>query len=67
MRAPGTGIPGVIMLGTTRSKAFRDFDAVYRKRPGVVVELADAPYSRFVVTSDEAERVASAIKAAAGL
>jgi hypothetical protein len=58
LRAPGTGIPGVIMLGTTRWKGVRDFDAVYRNRPGVVVELEGASYGRFVVTTDDPERVA---------
>ena len=67
LRAPGTGIPGVIMLGTTRWKGVRDFDAVYRKRPGVVVELEGAPYGRFVVTTEDPERVAAGLSAAAGL
>ena len=42
LRAPGTGIPGVIALGTWRSKGAKDFAAVYRGGPAVVVELARA-------------------------
>ena len=51
LRAPGTGFPGVIALGTRRGQGFRDFSAVYGRGPGVVVELDDTPWSRFVVTT----------------
>ncbi|MGH3780655.1 MAG: hypothetical protein ACRDRO_08515 [Pseudonocardiaceae bacterium] len=33
IRAPGTGWPGWIMLGTTWGKFGKDFAAVYRRRP----------------------------------
>ncbi|HEY6378519.1 MAG TPA: hypothetical protein VI316_04995, partial [Candidatus Dormibacteraeota bacterium] len=42
MRAPGTGWPGVIALGTRRGRGVRDFAAVYGKGEGVVVELEGA-------------------------
>jgi hypothetical protein len=62
-RAPGTGIPWVIMLGTTRGSFGKDFCAVYGRKPAVVVELADADFSRLLVTASEpnvvAERVSS--------
>jgi hypothetical protein len=61
IRAPGTGIPGVIALGTRRSKAGRDFAAVYGHRPAVVVELQGAAYGRFVVSAANADAIATEI------
>jgi hypothetical protein len=63
MRAPGTGFPGVIMLGTTRGKGVHDFAAVYGHRRGVVVDLKGARWTRFVIScrDDAPEDVVAAI------
>jgi hypothetical protein len=61
IRAPGTGLPGVIALGTRRGRFGRDFAAVYGKRPGVVIELRDGPFSRLVVSSDDPQRIVAAL------
>jgi hypothetical protein len=66
VRAPGTGWPGVIALGTRVYKGGRDFAAVYGRRPAVVVELAGAAYGRLVVSAADAEAAAAAVGAAAG-
>lgn len=59
-RAPGTGLPGVIALGTRRGSFGRDFAAVYRKGPAVDVDLAGVEFARLVVTvPDPAATVAS--------
>jgi len=63
IRAPGTGIPGVIALGTRRGAGIRDFAAVYRHRPAVVVELEGAQFDRLVVTDDDAESTVAALSA----
>ncbi len=62
IRAPGTGWPGVIALGTRRGSFGKDFTAVYRHGPAVVVELGDAELQRLVVTTDHAETVAANIQ-----
>ena len=41
LRAPGTGIPGVICVCTLRGSFGRDFAVVHGKGPGVVVEHGD--------------------------
>jgi hypothetical protein len=64
IRAPGTGIPGVIALGTRRGRGTRDFAAVYRRRPAVVVELEGDRFDRLVVTDDDAVATAAALSAA---
>ena len=66
IRAPGTGWPNVIAVGTRRGGFGKDFAAVHGKGPAVVVELEGAPYGRFVVTADDAAPRASSIAAAAG-
>jgi hypothetical protein len=56
VRAPGTGLPGVIALGTRRGGGIVDFAAVYGHRPGVVIDLKHAtPFSRLVVSCRDAQ------------
>jgi hypothetical protein len=61
VRAPGTGLPGVIALGTRRGGGIRDFSAVYRQTPAVVVELKGADFDRLVVSSEDADAVCRSI------
>lgn len=65
LRAPGTGLRGVIALGTRRHALGRDFAAVYRKGPAVVIELTGVRFERIVVSAREANLVAEEIRAAA--
>jgi hypothetical protein len=57
IRAPGTGWPGVIALGTRRGSGVRDFSAVYGKRPAAVVELEGAEFDRLVVSVHDVAEV----------
>jgi hypothetical protein len=67
MRAPGTGIPGVIALCTRRAPGIRDFAAVYgRRRKAVVVECSGVDINRIVVTRSDAGEKARTIAAAVG-
>jgi hypothetical protein len=61
IRAPGTGWPGTIALGTWRHDGVKDFCAVYRKGPGVVVELDNAMYARFVVSAADPTSIVESI------
>jgi hypothetical protein len=66
LRAPGTGVPGWIALGTWRRRGGKDFVALYRRgRPGVVVHLRDSPFKRLIVSADDAAAVAASIPAPA--
>jgi hypothetical protein len=65
LRAPGAGLPGVIALGTWRYRGGRDFAALYRRKPAVIVELRDARYRRLLVSADDAEALAAAIRGGA--
>jgi hypothetical protein len=62
MRAPGTGIPGVISLCTRRGPGIRDFAAVYRRfGQAVVVEIRGAQFDRLVISRPDAEDVVDRI------
>jgi hypothetical protein len=70
IRAPGTGLPRVISLGTRRGPGVHDFAAVYGQRPALVVEMTGASFDRLVVScADGAEAAARAadITRASGL
>jgi hypothetical protein len=61
IRAPGTGIPGIISLCTRRGRGVHDFAAVYGRRPAVVVEMSGVSFDRLVVScADAAEAAARA-------
>ncbi len=66
VRAPGTGLPGVIAVGTRRGGFGKDFAAVHGKGPAVVVDLSGAAFGRLVVTTDDAAATAAAITEAVG-
>lgn len=52
-RAPGTGIPGVVMLGTLRSKQGKEFAAVYGKGHAKVYEFNSGPFRRWILSDSE--------------
>jgi len=60
LRMPGTGLPGVIMVGTWRDQGTVTFAVCHGRRPAVVLELSGQRYDRIVVTvEDPAEAAAS--------
>jgi hypothetical protein len=62
MRSPGTGWPGVIALGTWRSRTHgRSFVAAYRNRPALVLDVDDEHLARIVVSTPDAERLAASL------
>lgn len=63
IRAPGTGLPRRIALGTWRHRRGKDFAALYRGRPAIIVRLRDAPFQRLLVCSDDAEDCLTSIRA----
>ena len=56
IRWPGTGFPGVVMLGTLRFRGGRDFAAVYGRGPATIVTLRDAPFERVIVSGPMTDR-----------
>jgi hypothetical protein len=57
LRMPGTGLPGVIIVGTWRDKERVTFAVCHGRRPAVVLELAGQPYDRIIVTVENPDEV----------
>lgn len=49
-RAPGTGIPFVLMIGVMRRLKTKDFCVIKRKKPGVIITFSSGPFQRWVYT-----------------
>lgn len=62
IRAPGTGIPGVIAVGTRRGSFGKDFAVVHGRERAIVVELDGATYSRIILTTPDADNVAAEVQ-----
>jgi hypothetical protein len=50
VRAPGTGIPYVVLLGTMRFKGGKDFTAVYKRGPVKIYEFSAGEFKRWIVS-----------------
>jgi hypothetical protein len=50
VRAPGTAIPYVVLLGTLRGLKFKDFVAMRGRGEGVIITLNSAPFTRWIFT-----------------
>ena len=48
VRAPGTGIPFVIMLGTMRYRGGKDFVAIYRRKPAAIINFRSGEFKRWI-------------------
>jgi hypothetical protein len=65
LRAPGTGIPGLVAVGTFRGRGWRDLVIAAGRGPGVVVTLApEANWRRLLVRDRDARATASRLQAA---
>lgn len=49
LRAPGTGLPFLIMLGTMRRLRGKDFCVIYRRNPVLVLNFKDEKFERWVI------------------
>jgi hypothetical protein len=67
IRAPGTGWPGVIAVGTRRGTGIKDFSVVHGRGPAIVVELEGAEFDRLVMTDEAAEGRAAELVEQLGL
>jgi hypothetical protein len=50
VRAPGTALPYVVLLGTLRGRNYRDFVAMKGRGEGVVITLKSDPFARWIFT-----------------
>ena len=57
LRAPGTGVPGVVMIGTLRDHGVTTFAECHGHRPGVLIELKSQDFDRLLISLDDAEHI----------
>ena len=62
IRAPGTGFPFQIMLGTMRFWYGRDFVVVYKRRPVWVLAFKGEKYERWVIPVEQNQSVISELR-----
>jgi len=53
IRAPGTGIPGTVGLGTWRKLGAKTFCAVYKKEPGFKITLKNNEFEAWLFSAPE--------------
>lgn len=58
IRAPGTGFPYVIMLGTMRHFKGKDFCVVYKRNPVFILEFEGEKFKRWVIPANAANQEA---------
>ena len=56
MRAPGTGIPYLIMLGTLRYRGGKDFAAIYGRNPAYLLRFKAEEFNSWLITYSEIGR-----------
>ena len=50
VRAPGTGIPYVVLLGSMRFEGGKDFTAIYKRGPVRIYDFGAGEFNRWVVS-----------------
>jgi len=50
LRAPGTCIPNVVLLGTMRFRGGKDFTAIYKRKPANVYTFSSGEFKRWIVS-----------------
>lgn len=50
VRAPGTAIPYIVLLGTMRFKGGKDFTAIYKRGPVRIYEFQAGEFKRWIVS-----------------
>ena len=50
IRAPGTALPYVTLLGTLRGRGYKDFVAMTGRGEGAVLTLKSGPFARWIFT-----------------
>jgi len=61
VRAPGTAIPYVVLLGTLRGRGYKDFVAMVGRGEGVVITLKSGPFARWIFTLGQPKSEISAL------
>jgi len=66
VRAPGTGIPFVLMIGVMRRLKTKDFCVIKGKKPGVIITFSSGNFQRWIYTSEGSRHAEEQILAGLG-
>ena len=66
VRAPGTGIPFVVMIGVMRRLKTKDFCVIKRKEPGVIISFSSGSFQRWIYTLEGSRHAEEQILAGLG-
>ncbi|MFZ9100957.1 MAG: hypothetical protein ACO20U_06470 [Candidatus Planktophila sp.] len=55
IRAPGTALPYVVLLGTLRGRGYKDFVAMKGRSRGCILTFAEGPFERWIFTLRQPE------------
>ena len=64
VRAPGTGMPYVVLIGVMRGRGYKDFCSIKGRKPGVVITFASGNYQRWIYTLEGSRHAEEQILAA---
>jgi hypothetical protein len=53
VRAPGTALPYVVLLGTLRGLKYRDFVAMKGRGEGAIITFSEGPFARWIFTLEQ--------------
>ncbi|TFC85054.1 hypothetical protein E3T24_09250 [Cryobacterium sp. TmT2-59] len=62
IRAPGLEVPLLLAVGTWKFHGGKDFLAIKRRRPAVVIDLVDEDFSRVLLTTNHAPDLIASLK-----
>ena len=57
VRAPGTGIPFRVLLGTMKYRGGKDFCAIYRRTPSAIITMKTGPFKRWIFEIKDMEEI----------
>jgi len=66
VRAPGTVIPFVLMIGVMRRLKNKDFCVIKRKKPGVIITFSEGAFQRWIYTLEGSRHAEEQILAGLG-
>ncbi len=64
VRAPGTGMPYVVLIGVMRGRGYKDFCVIKRRKPGVIITFSSGAYQRWIYTLEGSRHAEEQILAA---
>jgi len=64
VRAPGTGLPYVVLIGVMRGRGYKDFCVIKRRKPGVIITFSSGKYERWIYALEGSRHAEEQILAA---